>query len=196
MGAPEWDEVYGEDARVPGSTLDEDDAVFGEDGRTEDSTRHDDDAARDEALASCYRHLGRRDHSVAELRARLERARLRPQAIEEALAIVIDQGYLDDARYARLLVEDRRAIDGWGAQRIRARLEAAGIAAELIEEALGGLDAESELAAAIALIRKRCELPLAGDRERQRAFAILIQRGFASEIAYDAVRSGVSSPAP
>ena len=58
--------------------------------------------------------------------ARLVRARLEPEVIEAALAIVTEQGYLDDARYARLLVEDRRSVDGWGAERIRARLQAAG----------------------------------------------------------------------
>jgi len=104
----------------------------------------------DEALGRCYRHLGRREHSVAELRTRLQRAGLGPGVIEEALAIVIEQGYLDDERYARLLAEDRRNIDGWGAQRIRARLEAAGIDAELIEETLAGSDHASELAAAAA----------------------------------------------
>ncbi len=78
---------------------------------------------------------------MAELRARLERARLPAAAIDEALEILAEQGYVDDARYARLLVEDRRAIDGWGAERIRARLERAGIERELIEEALAGFDA-------------------------------------------------------
>jgi regulatory protein len=143
----------------------------------------------DEALGRCYRHLGRREHSVAELRTRLQRAGLGPGVIEEALAIVIEQGYLNDERYARLLVEDRRNIDGWGAQRIRARLEAAGIDAELIDETLAGADHASELAAAAALLERRCPGALTNDRERQRAFAVLMRLGFDSEVAYDAIRA-------
>jgi regulatory protein len=126
------------------------------------------------------------------MRLRLQRARLRPQAIDEALATVAEQGYLDDARYARRLVEDRRAIDGWGVGRIRARLEAAGIDGELIDELLAGFDHASEVAAAEAVVRRRCKLPLTGDRERQRAFGLLVQRGFDSEVAYEAV-CGASS---
>ena len=143
----------------------------------------------DEALGRCYRHLGRREHSVAELRARLRRAGLGPEAIDEALAIVIEQGYLNDERYARLLAEDRRNIDGWGAQRIRARLEAAGIEAELIDETLAGADHASELAAAAAVLERRGPSPLTNDRERQRAFAMLMRLGFDSEVAYDAIRA-------
>ena len=137
----------------------------------------------------CYRHLGRREHSVAELRARLERARLPAGVIDEAIAIVAEQGYLDDARYARLLVEDRRAIDGWGVERIRARLEAAGIAARADRRGARRLRRRLRAGRGEALIRRRCALPLAGNRERQRAFGILIGRGFDSDLAYEAVRA-------
>jgi len=146
-------------------------------------------AELDDALGRCYRHLARREHSVAELRRRLERARYSEPAIEAALAVVSDQGYLDDARYARLLAEDRRRLDGWGAERIRARLARAGIDAELIEQTLAAHDTLSELAAAEALLHRRCASPLRDDGERQRAFAILIRAGYDSDVAYDAIRS-------
>jgi regulatory protein len=143
----------------------------------------------DDALARCYRHLGGREHSVAELRKRLQRVRLAPAIIDEALAIVTEQGYLNDERYARLLAEDRRNIDGWGAQRIRARLETAGIDADLIDATLAGWDHSSELAAAAALLERRCPLPLANDRERQRAFAMLMRLGFDCDVSYEAIRA-------
>jgi len=143
----------------------------------------------DDALACCYRHLARREHSVAELRGRLERDAFAPAIVDEAVAVVVEQGYVDDARYARLLVEDRRTIDGWGVERLRARLESAGIDRELVEATLADCDGESELVAATALIRRRCALPLADDRQRQRAFGILIRQGYESEVAYDAVRA-------
>src|SRR5665213_2957828 len=102
----------------------------------------------DRALTCAYRHLGRCEHSVAELRIRLRRARTDPEIVEEAVAILAEQGYLDDARYARMLVEDRRTVDGWGEQRIRARLARAGIERETIEQALGDGGHAAELAAA------------------------------------------------
>jgi len=143
----------------------------------------------EDALARCYRHLGDREHSVAELRGRLERAKLGAPAIDAALAIVSEQGYLDDARYARLLAEDRRKLDGWGADRIRGRLQSAGVDRELIDAVLAGHDPASELEAASALLQRRCRGPLGDDRERQRAFAILIRAGYDSDVAYDAVRA-------
>ncbi len=151
----------------------------------------DDEPAPDaltDALARCYSHIARREHSVAELRARLERARFAPQTIEEALATVIEQGYVNDERYAQLLAEDRRTLDGWGVERIRDRMVRAGIDRSLIEITLAPFDAASERDAALAVLRRRLPTPPASPAERQRAFALLVRQGFETDIAYDAVR--------
>jgi regulatory protein len=153
--------------------------------------------AVEDALARCYRHLGRREHSTAELRTRLEGAGLPSAAIEDALATVTEQGYLDDARYARLLVEDRQNIAGWGAERIRERLRAAGIERELIDEVLSEPSSHAaQLAAARALLERRCPGPFGDNRARQRAFGILIRLGYSEEIAYEAIRAAGDSPPP
>ncbi|HEX4036216.1 MAG TPA: regulatory protein RecX [Solirubrobacteraceae bacterium] len=142
----------------------------------------------DTAISRCYRHLGEREHTTAQLRRRLLRARVDPDVAEQALEAVREQGYLDDSRYARLLVEDRRRIDGWGAERIRQALESAGVERDLIEESLAGTAHSTELEAATALLHRRLSAAPRDDRERARAFAILIRAGYESEIAYDAIR--------
>jgi regulatory protein len=147
-----------------------------------------------DAVALAYRHLGRREHSTAELCARLERAGYEPAAVEAAVAMLRAQGHLDDARYARLLAEDRRGLDGWGVERIRARLQAAGVDDSVIEAALAHLDSEGELAAATALALRRHPAPLRSDADRQRVFAMLVRRGFDTEIAYAAVRAAGHAP--
>ncbi len=153
--------------------------AVGSDGQVDELT---------DALARCYSQLGRREHSVAELRAKLLRAGIAPACVEEALAIVIEQGYLNDERYARLLAEDRRALDGWGVERIRERMQRAGIDRSLIDIALAPFDEASECRAAVELLRRRFAAPPADARERQRAFALLIRQGFDSDVAYDAIR--------
>jgi regulatory protein len=147
----------------------------------------DPDALTD-ALARCYSYLARREHSAAELRERLGRARVEAAAAERAIAIVIEQGYLNDQRYARLLAEDRRNIDGWGVARIRDRMERAGLDRGLIDSTLAPFDEASECRAALELLRRRFSTPPGSARERQRAFALLVRQGFEYEIAYDAIR--------
>ena len=141
-----------------------------------------------DALEAAYRYLGRRDRTVAEVRRHLEGKGAEPAEADAAIEELRTQGYLDDARYARQFAEDRRTVDGWGAERIEARLLAAGIARELaVEAARAG--AGDELAAALTLLRRRWPIPPADDRERERALGLLVRRGYELELAYDAVRA-------
>jgi len=111
-------------------------------------------------------------------------------AARAAVAELEDQGYLDDARYVQRFTEDRRSLDGWGTLRIERRLLDLGVSPELIEAALGGRGAEDELQAAVAVLRRRGGggVSPTDERERQRALGMLVRRGYALELAYDAVR--------
>jgi regulatory protein len=149
-----------------------------------------DPAARlQHALDLAYRHLGHRDRTVAEIRRHLEAKRVEPATIDEAVATLEEQDYLDDARFARRYAEDRRTLDSWGADRIERRLRDAGVPLEHIEAALGTQSADEELDAALALLRRRFPEPPADERGRDRALGLLVRRGYELELAYDAVRA-------
>jgi regulatory protein len=141
------------------------------------------------ALDVSYRYLGRRDRTVAEIRRHLEAKRVEPVTIDEAVAELQEQGYLDDARYAQRFAEDRRTIDAWGAERIERRLLAVGVDPQLIEVALGEQGVGEELEAALAVLRRRFAQPPAHDRDRDRALGLLVRKGYELELAYDAVRA-------
>ena len=142
-----------------------------------------------QALDLAFRHLGRRDRTVLEMRRFLEGKRVEPDAIEAALDQLGREGYLDDARFARLFAEAKRLLDEWGADRIERRLTALGIPAELAREASAARDREGELDAAVALLQRR--FPLLGDdpRDRRRAIGMLVRKGYEQELAWDAVRA-------
>jgi regulatory protein len=100
-----------------------------------------------------------------------------------------ERRYVDDAAYAERFTDDRRALDGWGPERIRIRLEQAGVDAELIDRALGSRDSADELEAALGVLTRRMgEGRPVDDRARKRAVGLLLRRGYESELAYTAVR--------
>jgi regulatory protein len=141
------------------------------------------------ALDVAYRFLGRRDRTVAEVRGRLEAQEIATQVVDEAIAELTRQGYLDDARYAHRFAGDRRTIDGWGAERIERRLLAVGVAPALIATAVGERGAGEELEAALAVLRRRFPRAPADDRARDRALGLLVRKGYDLDLAYDAVRA-------
>jgi regulatory protein len=142
-----------------------------------------------EALDLSFTYLGHRDRTAAEIRRYLERKRVEPAAIDGAIAELERMEYVDDARFARRFAEDRRRLDGWGADRIERRLLALGVEPAVAGDALATGDAHDELAAAIEVLRAKVRRPPRTDRERDRALGALARRGYELELAYDAVRA-------
>jgi regulatory protein len=146
------------------------------------------------ALDVAYRYLGRRDRTVREVRQHLENKRVEPATIDEAVADLLEAGYLDDARYAVRFAEDRRTLDSWGAERIERKLQTVGVAAEHIQAALAQQDATDERGAALAALQRRYAEPLASPRERERALGFLVRKGYSMDVAYDAIRDHGRDP--
>lgn len=151
-----------------------------------------DDVAPEEirrAVDLAYRALAVRDRTEAELRAFLERKRVHPGAIEAAVADVSEAGYLDDIRYAHRFAEDKRSIERWGSDRIERDLLRRGIAGDLAAAAAAADDPADERAAALALLAERFPRGVPDDRQRDRAWRLLVRRGYQPELAYEAVRA-------
>ena len=144
-------------------------------------------AKRDPLELAC-RYLNRRDRTEGEVRRHLAGKGVDPDAAEHAIATLRDQGYLDDARYARLFAEDKRTLEGGGRERIRDTLALRGIDRELIDAAVGAdSGAGAEMNRALEILRRRFPSPPRERRDRDRALAVLLRKGYDTELALDAL---------
>ncbi len=135
----------------------------------------DSDAARAAAIAL----LARRDFASAELGRRLEERGFDPQAVAAAVAALIEERVLDDARFAASYVT-YHAERGQGPVRIAADLSALGLPAELIDAALEAGPDWRTLARAVRARKFGADPPEAwAEKARQARF--LQYRGFSSD---------------
>jgi regulatory protein len=135
-----------------------------------------------------WRALNRRDRTTGELRHLLAAKRVEPIVIEQVVAELCEQGYVDDVRYATHFAADKRNLEGWGSDRIRRRLTAAGLPRDLIESVVGDRDPEDEFAAALELLTRRFPEPPKTPRERDRMLGVLLRKGYGSDLADAVVR--------
>ena len=142
-----------------------------------------------------WRALNRREHTIAEIARVLARKRVEPAVIDSVVGELSEQGYLDDARFAQRFAEDRRRLDGWGAERIEQRLLALGVDRDHVAAAVACQGADEELEAAVALLRRRFPEPPATPRDCERALGMLIRKGYELELAHDAIRQHAGAPA-
>jgi regulatory protein len=141
----------------------------------------------EEVLALALARLARKERTVAEMGRWLRERGVAEADREEVLEHLCASGALDDAEFAARFAADKRELSGWGSGRIRATLLERGVAEADIEAALTDADVEAELGRAETVLRDR-GIDLSDDRGRGRALAMLVRRGYDSELAYEAVR--------
>ena len=131
--------------------------------------------------------LGRKERSVAEMTEWLRARGLSEDEVETVVSRLTSIRMLDDARFARRYAEDKRSLQAWGTDRIRAALIERGVSRDQIEEVLGDAGGEPEIERAVTLLRRR-GTPLTEPQQRQRALGLLARRGYDAEVAYEAIR--------
>ncbi len=124
------------------------------------------------------------------MRAHLERRGVEEPVLGAALERLRAMEYLDDAAFARRFAEDRRALDGWGSERIVRRLLALGVERDLADGAAAAHGGRpGELAAALAVLERRFPAPPEEPSARRRALGVLVRKGYDPEVAADAIRA-------
>jgi regulatory protein len=130
--------------------------------------------------------LARREHSIAELRAKLADREFNAEEIDSALARLSTEGLVSDERFVEAFVSAHRRR-GQGPHRIRAELRQKGVAAELIEQHLAASVTEwTELARQVRA-RRFGARPPRDFHERARQARFLEMRGFSA----DAIRGAL-----
>jgi regulatory protein len=152
--------------------------------------------ALQKALDLSYAFINKRERTVAEVRSQLERKGISEIDADATVETLIEQHLLDDERFARLFVSDKRELERWGVERIRRGLNARGIDRALAERALVAASEEvdddghgGELTRALELLRRRFPDPLRERRDRDRALGMLLRKGYEHELAIDALNA-------
>lgn len=144
------------------------------------------------ALELAFKIVSQREYTAKQLGEKLSKRGCEPAEVRGAIAELTRQGFVDDARYAKVFAEDKRRLQGWGARRIRLELGRAGVSREVVDGVFADdeaeLDAPSELEAALeALRRKRPDL--SDPKVKQRMAGMLARRGIASSTVFAALRA-------
>lgn len=143
----------------------------------------------EDALNRAYRYLAHRDRTEHEMRRHLDRGGVEASTIEDAVRVLTELDYLDDARFASRFTQDKRELEGWGAERIERRLAALGVDRDHVRAALADPDAGEELDRALVLLRRRFPEPPGDRRTRERALGVLLRKGYESDLALEALAS-------
>ena len=142
----------------------------------------------EDAFELALKALGRKERTSAELSQWLLERGVEADDAAAVVGRLVEDGVIDDARFAARFAEDKRELAGWGAERIREALEARGVVAADVEAALAADSEPMQLQRAQALLARR-ERGLETEADRASALGDLTRRGYTYEVAHDAIRA-------
>ncbi len=126
----------------------------------------------------------RSEYSTFDIRKKMVSWQFDESLQEKLLARLVSERYVDDARYARSLVNDKLRLNRWGSQKIRSALIQKHIAKDIIEEVLSEVDPSKYVATLRELLRQKSHtINTPSPYERNvRLHRFALSRGFTSDI--------------
>jgi len=132
----------------------------------------------------------RSEQAPADIRDKLIKWGLSVGDAQQVLGQLIDQGFIDQQRYARAFVKDRFTFNGWGRVKIAHQLRLKGIPDHVARQALTTIDDEQYRARLLQLLRAKWRT--VADREPRAAWAAMMRfaasRGFESSLAGECIK--------
>jgi regulatory protein len=144
------------------------------------------------AYGRALARLARRDHSEQEIRRALRQDGFADELVEETVARLRRERYLDDAGFAARLARSRLAHHGVGRHRVRQELRKKGVgratAESGLKEALGEV---SEAAVVDALARRfwRSRDKDEPPHRLRKLWVFLVRRGFPADLVHARLRA-------
>lgn len=145
----------------------------------------------EQALQKARHYCAYQERSHSETRRKIMGFGLRGREAEELLSRLIEEGYLNEERFATAFAGGRFRVKRWGRIRIIHELRARGVAESNIRKALEAIGDEDYLQTLGLLARKKwSELASLEGSPRERTakvMAHLVARGFEGNLVRDAV---------
>lgn len=142
--------------------------------------------ATNRAAALCSRS----EQASGDIRKKLLLWGLNASDASSVLRDLTEQGFIDDARYARAFVNDRFAFNGWGKIKIAHQLHLKGISTGDIDQAMTVINDEQYRQRLIELLSAKWLS--VQDREPRAAWAAMMRfaasRGFEADIARECIQ--------
>lgn len=132
-------------------------------------------AVEDKAMMRAYDLLARRPRSVYEMGEYLRRKDYSPELMGKILNALSERGYLDDEKFARAWVENRRLLKNTSKRRLQLELQQKRISSDIISRVLAEDETDEQAVLKDLIAKKRTQSRY---QDEQKLIAYLLRQGF------------------
>lgn len=144
-----------------------------------------------EALQKLMRFCAYRERCVSEVREKLKQQQVPPPVREKVIQHLLDEGFIDEKRYADAFVRGKFNQNQWGRKKIQDHLHQKGLSREAIDHGLNALSEHHYHKKLEELLHKKMRTTKARDHFelRQKLAQFAIRKGFESGLVWEVVKA-------
>ena len=143
-----------------------------------------------EALAKIYRYCAYQERSHREVKNKLFEYGLRSGEVDEILAQLITEGFLNEERYAQAFAGGKFRMMKWGRLKIQRELEMEGLTPRCIARGLAEIDSKEYSKALVHLLKKKSALVSESDpfKKKNKIARFAIGKGYEPELVWELIK--------
>ena len=142
----------------------------------------------DVILKKVLRYCAYQDRCTQEVRNKLATFDMPDSEKGKILKLLVDEGYLDDERYASTFVRSKIHLKKWGVNKIRMSLKMKGISDEIISNALSEIDPEIYREELIKVLKSKKISETDPYKRRAKLAQYAMQKGYEPSLVWETLR--------
>ena len=142
----------------------------------------------DVILKMVLRYCAYQDRCTQEVRNKLATFDMPDSEKVKILKLLVDEGYLDDERYASTFVRSKIHLKKWGVNKIRMALKMKGISDEFISNALSEIDPEIYREELIKVLKSKKINETDPYKRKAKLAQYAMQKGYEPSLVWDVLR--------
>ena len=144
--------------------------------------------SNDAILKKVLRYCAYQDRCTQEVRKKLATFDMPDSEKEKIVKLLVDEGYLDDERYASTFVRSKIHLKKWGVNKIKMSLKMKGISDEIISNALSEIDPEIYKDELIKVLKAKKINESDPYKKKAKLAQYAIQKGYEPSLVWDTLR--------
>lgn len=144
---------------------------------------------RDMVLKKLLHYCQYQDRCMQEVRTKLTTFDITSSDKEKIMQVLVDEGFIDDERYASTFVRSKIHLKKWGVNKIRMALKMKGISDEIIQNALSEIDPENYREELIKVLKAKKINETDPYKRKAKLAQYAMQKGYEPGLVWELVSS-------
>lgn len=145
--------------------------------------------SRDAILKKVLRYCSYQDRCTQEVRKKLATFDMPDSEKEKIMKLLVEDGFIDDERYASTFVRSKIHLKKWGVNKIRMALKLKGISDEIINNSLSEIDPEIYREELVKVLKAKKINESDPYKRKAKLAQYAMQKGYEPSLVWEVIKS-------